>query len=61
MDPIAGICPYCGEPVELYIDPDGGSRQLYVEDCAVCCRPWEVEVVDQGSDEWKATLRTADE
>jgi hypothetical protein len=36
MDP---TCPYCGEPVDAYVDPGGGVVQDYVEDCAVCCRP----------------------
>jgi hypothetical protein len=37
-------CPYCGEPSELLLDPGGGSHQAYVEDCEVCCRPWNVRV-----------------
>lgn len=37
-------CPYCGEEVEMLIDPGGGASQEYVEDCEVCCRPWEVRV-----------------
>jgi hypothetical protein len=32
-------CPHCGEPLETFVDPGGGSEQDYVEDCAVCCRP----------------------
>jgi len=37
-------CPWCGETVELLIDPSGGDSQDYVEDCEVCCRPWHVSV-----------------
>lgn len=37
-------CPYCGEEVELLVDPGGGPLQEYVEDCEVCCRPWQVTV-----------------
>lgn len=37
-------CPYCGEPSELLVDPGGGADQSYVEDCEVCCRPWNVRV-----------------
>lgn len=37
-------CPYCGEMVTLGIDPAGGAVQTYVEDCQVCCRPWQVHV-----------------
>jgi hypothetical protein len=38
------LCPYCGETVEIGIDPGSGPRQEYVEDCPVCCRPWNVSV-----------------
>ena len=37
-------CPYCGEAVEIVLDPGSGTRQEYVEDCEVCCRPWQVSV-----------------
>jgi hypothetical protein len=37
-------CPYCGALNEITIDVSGGASQSYVEDCQVCCRPWEVEV-----------------
>lgn len=37
-------CPYCGEPVEIALDPGSGSHQSYVEDCQVCCQPWRVAV-----------------
>ena len=36
-------CPYCGEPIDLFID-DSVEEQQYVEDCAVCCRPINVAV-----------------
>jgi hypothetical protein len=37
-------CPYCGEAVEIGLDPGGGPSQQYVEDCQVCCQPWRVSV-----------------
>jgi hypothetical protein len=37
-------CPYCGEIVEISVDPGGGAVQEYVEDCEVCCNPWQVNV-----------------
>jgi hypothetical protein len=37
-------CPYCGEAVEITLDPGGGAHQDYVEDCEVCCQPWRVSV-----------------
>ena len=44
-------CPYCFEENELSVDLGGGSDQGYVEDCAVCCRPWQVRVTidDEGA------------
>lgn len=60
-DAVLCDCPYCGEPVELWVDEDGGRRQSYVEDCPVCCRPWEVEVAQATDGGWSATLRTSDE
>jgi len=38
------VCPYCGEPNEVALDAGGGATQVYVEDCQVCCRPWQVTV-----------------
>lgn len=38
------LCPYCGETIEIAIDPGGGAEQEYVEDCEVCCRPWQLTV-----------------
>jgi hypothetical protein len=40
-------CPYCGESVELWVDP--ATTGYYVEDCEVCCRPWRVNV-QRGAD-----------
>lgn len=54
-------CPYCGEEVALDIDDTGGSRQSYVQDCPVCCQPWQVEVARDRDGDWSATLRTGDE
>ena len=32
-------CAGCGEWNETVVDESGGSRQQYVEDCQVCCKP----------------------
>jgi predicted RNA-binding Zn-ribbon protein involved in translation (DUF1610 family) len=37
-------CPHCGEVVVIVLDRSAGSRQDYVQDCEVCCRPWHVQV-----------------
>jgi transposase-like protein len=58
---VALSCPYCGESVELVIDEGGGNSQSYVEDCPVCCRPWQVEIARDPGEGWGATLRTSDE
>jgi len=42
--PVEYSCPWCGETNETLIDPTGGDRQEYVEDCAVCCRPSMISV-----------------
>ena len=60
-EPLPLSCPYCGEDVELDIDHSAGSRQAFVQDCPVCCRPWEVEISRDRYGEWSVTLRTADE
>ncbi|MEL6185340.1 MAG: CPXCG motif-containing cysteine-rich protein [Myxococcota bacterium] len=33
------VCASCGEYIDTTVDPSAGSEQVYVEDCAVCCRP----------------------
>jgi formate dehydrogenase maturation protein FdhE len=38
------VCPYCGETTAISVDPGGGSAQQYIEDCEVCCNPWQVTV-----------------
>ncbi len=32
-------CAFCGEDNDLLVDPSGGRRQVFTEDCSVCCRP----------------------
>ena len=39
-------CPYCGEAVEIYLEPD--VRGTLVQDCEVCCNPWQVRVSGRG-------------
>ena len=35
-------CPYCGEPAVIYLEED--VRGTLVQDCEVCCNPWNVMV-----------------
>ena len=32
-------CAFCGEENDVFVDPSGGRRQTFTEDCVVCCRP----------------------
>ena len=41
-------CPYCGEQVEIYLEPD--VRGTFVQDCEGCCNPWRVRVVKSRGD-----------
>jgi hypothetical protein len=50
-------CPYCGEEVEIYLEPDVSGA--FVQDCEVCCNPWRVQVVDDG-DERRVDVGRAD-
>jgi len=39
------ICPFCGESIEIYVEPD--TTGSFVQDCEVCCNPWRVRVSGQ--------------
>lgn len=54
-------CPYCGEPAELDVNEEESGRQQYVQDCPVCCQPWQVTVRRDRDGEWDVTLRTGDD
>jgi hypothetical protein len=47
MDDFSVQCPYCGETVEIYVEPD--VRGSFVQDCEVCCNPWRVRVYGRGA------------
>ena len=51
------ICPYCGEEVTIYLERDVGGT--FVQDCEVCCNPWQV-YVERDGDERYVSLRRAD-
>jgi hypothetical protein len=38
LEPRTVECPYCGEKIDVLIDP-ADAQQNYIEDCQVCCRP----------------------
>ena len=41
-------CPYCGETVEVYLEPD--VRGTLIQDCEVCCNPWQLRVSVEDED-----------
>ncbi len=40
----AYVCPVCFEENYVGVDPSGGRRQRFIEDCPVCCNPIEFEI-----------------
>ena len=44
-------CAFCFEPNSIFVDPDGGETQRYVEDCQVCCRPNRLSICWDDLDE----------
>ena len=61
MEEVEVSCPYCGETVAISVDPGGGPAQEYVEDCPVCCQPWQVRVSygDEGGSPVHVTVEAA--
>ena len=45
LTPVPYACAACGETNRTMLDPSGGARQQYVEDCEVCCRPNLLSIV----------------
>ena len=43
-------CQYCGEEMEIYVEPD--VIGTLVQDCEVCCRPWQVRVDWEDGERW---------
>ena len=41
-DTIEVQCPYCGERVEISVEPDVYGAM--VQDCEVCCNPWQLTI-----------------
>ena len=54
-DSFSVVCPYCGEEVELYLEPDVAGR--FVQDCEVCCNPWMVNVSVDGDERYVSVER----
>ena len=49
-DQFTVTCPYCGEEIEIYLEPDvSGSL---VQDCEVCCNPLRLRIRRDEDDRW---------
>ena len=53
-------CPYCGEWLEVFIDPSL-RQQEYIEDCQVCCRPITLTVTLDVTDNTVTDVRARTE
>lgn len=53
-------CPYCGEPLDVLIDPQDVGQE-YIEDCQVCCRPINFMITEDEDGEMRVEVRADDE
>lgn len=53
-------CPYCGETIEILLDPSL-PEQSYIEDCQVCCRPITLHVSVHADGVAQVTARAENE
>jgi len=53
-------CPYCGETIEVLLDPSV-PHQYYIEDCQVCCRPISFDVTVDIDDNVIVDVKQEDE
>jgi hypothetical protein len=51
-------CPYCGEDVEIYLEPE--IRGSLIQDCEVCCNPWQLRVTNDEDGERYVDVSRAD-
>jgi Cysteine-rich CPXCG len=54
-DEFSVTCPYCGEEVEIYLEPD--IHGTLIQDCEVCCNPWRVRVSGSGDERYVEVTR----
>ncbi len=53
-------CPYCGEPIEVLLDPQEAG-QHYTEDCQVCCKSILFSVTEDAMGYLSVTVRDENE
>ena len=52
------VCPYCGEAVAITLEHE--IRGVLVQDCEVCCNPWQLRIVHAGGGERSIDVSRAD-
>jgi hypothetical protein len=55
MEEFPVTCPYCGAEQEIYLEPD--IHGTMVQDCQVCCNPWDVMVTWEDGERWVSIRR----
>jgi len=60
LDWLAIACPYCGESIDIAVDTSVDVQQ-YIEDCQVCCRPINLNVIVDEDGNPKVAARHEDE
>lgn len=43
-------CPHCGVDLSVRLDASGGTKQAFIQDCEVCCRPIQIQVRFSGDE-----------
>lgn len=51
-------CPYCFEWVEIWMESDVQGR--LIQDCEVCCRPWQLTFTRDEEDQAQVHVERAD-
>ena len=60
LEPVDIQCPYCWETIDILVDCSVESQE-YIEDCQVCCRPIQFDIVVDEDGLPKVTARSDDE
>jgi len=61
LESISFNCPYCASPNESALDPHQGSRQEWITDCEVCCKPIVVQIELDGEELLSVSARQENE
>ncbi len=54
-DEFLTTCPYCGEEVTIYLEAD--LKGTLIQDCEICCNPWQVRVSVEGGERYVEVTR----